>query len=102
MQRLAQDTEDHMAEEEGFPFPAMRRGSVEGLKHPNAVMRADHEDHAENIALIRRLTNDLTLPGHACGSWRALYGGTSTLLGELAAHIAVEDDVLFPRFEPDS
>jgi regulator of cell morphogenesis and NO signaling len=63
-------------------------------------MRADHDDHAQIIALIRRLTHDLTPPDHACGSWRSLYGGTGALLEDLAAHIALENDVLFPRFEP--
>ena len=52
-------------------------------------MRADHDDHAENIALIRRLTCDLTPPEHACGSWRSLYGGLSALFDDLAAHIAL-------------
>jgi regulator of cell morphogenesis and NO signaling len=97
---FAREMEDHMAKEEMILFPAMRAGGGAGLTHPIAVMRADHDDHAENIALIRQLTDDLTPPEHACGSWRSLYGGTATLLDELAAHIALEDDVLFPRFEP--
>jgi regulator of cell morphogenesis and NO signaling len=97
---LAGEMEDHMAKEEKILFPAMRAGGVPGIEHPIAVMRADHDDHAENIELIRKLTNDLTLPDHACGSWRSLYGGTATLLDDLAAHIAMENDVLFPRFEP--
>jgi regulator of cell morphogenesis and NO signaling len=96
---LAQEMEDHMAREEQILFPAMRTGGGPGIEHPIAVMRADHDDHAESIALIRRLTDDLTPPEHACGSWRSLYGGTATLLEELAAHIALENDVLFPRFE---
>lgn len=88
-----------MMKEEMTLFPAMRAGGGPGIEHPIAVMRADHDDHAENIALIRRLTCDLTPPEHACGSWRSLYGGLSALLDELAAHIALENDVLFPRFE---
>jgi len=97
---LASEMEDHMAKEERILFPAMRAGGGPGIEHPIAVMRADHDDHAESIELIRKLTKDLTLPDHACGSWRSLYGGTATLLDDLAAHIAMENDVLFPRFEP--
>jgi regulator of cell morphogenesis and NO signaling len=97
---LAREMEDHMAKEETILFPAMRAGGGAGIEHPIAVMRADHNDHAETIALVRKLTGDLTPPKHACGSWRSLYGGTATLLDELAAHIALENDVLFPRFEP--
>jgi regulator of cell morphogenesis and NO signaling len=96
---LAHEMEDHMAKEERILFPAMRAGGGAGLTHPVAVMRADHDDHAENIALIRQLARDLTPPEHACGSWRSLYGGTATFLYELAAHIALENDMLFPRFE---
>jgi regulator of cell morphogenesis and NO signaling len=97
---LCQEMEDHMAKEETILFPAMRAGGRPGIEHPIAVMRAEHDDHAENIALIRRLTHNLTPPDHACGSWRSLYGGTATLLDDLSAHIALENDVLFTRFEP--
>lgn len=98
--RLARAMEDHMAKEEMILFPAMRAGGAAGIEHPIAVMRADHDDHADTIALIRELTCDLTPPEHACGSWRSLYGGTETLLADLADHIALENHVLFPRFEP--
>lgn len=98
--KLALEMEDHMAKEEMILFPAMRAGGGAGIEHPIAVMRADHDDHAEAIALIRQLTVDLTPPEHACGSWRSLYGGTATLLSAFASHIALENDVLFPRFEP--
>jgi regulator of cell morphogenesis and NO signaling len=97
---LAQAMEDHMAKEETILFPAMRAGGGAGIEHPIAVMRADHDDHAESVALIRRITRDLTPPGHACGAWRSLYGGVAALFEDLAAHIALENDVLFPRFEP--
>lgn len=97
---LAQEMEDHMTKEEMILFPAMRAGGGAGIEHPIAVMRADHNDHAESISLIRKLTGDMTPPEHACGSWRSLYGGTAALLDDLAAHIALENNVLFPRFEP--
>lgn len=100
LNRLSRELEDHMAKEEMILFPAMRAGGGVGIEHPIEVMRADHDDHAETIVLIRRLTGDLTPPEHACGSWRSLYGGTATLVDELADHIALENDVLFPRFEP--
>jgi len=96
---LAQEMEDHMAKEEMILFPAMRMGGGRGIEHPIAVMRAEHDDHAGSIALIRRITGNLTPPDHACGSWRALYAGTEKLLDDLGAHIALENNVLFPRFE---
>lgn len=97
---LAAAREDHMTKEERILFPAMRAGDGAGLEHPIAVMRADHDDHAQEVTVIRGLTADLTPPDHACGSWRALYAGMDRLLHDLEAHIALENDVLFPRFEP--
>lgn len=97
---LAQEMESHMAKEEMILFPAMRAGGGVGIAHPIAVMRAEHDDHAEAIALIRSLTRDFMPPEQACGSWRSLYLGVSTLLDDLSAHIALENDVLFPRFVP--
>lgn len=97
--KLEREMEDHMAKEERILFPAMRAGGGPGIEHSIAVMRADHDDHDENIAMIRQLTQDLTPPDHASGSWRLLYGGTSSLLDDLAAHIALAINVLFPRFE---
>lgn len=99
LRTLAQEMEEHMTKEEMILFPAMRAGGGAGMEHPIAVMRADHDDHAQTIALIRELANDLTPPDHACGSWRSLYGGTTRLLEDLADHIALENDLLFPRFE---
>jgi regulator of cell morphogenesis and NO signaling len=90
----------HMQKEEMILFPAIRHGGMPGLEHPISVMRADHEDHQADLAEIRAVTNNLALPDDACGSWRALYSGMAEFLADIEAHIALENDVLFPRFEP--
>lgn len=95
---LAREIEDHMVKEE--LFPAMRAGSAAGIEHPVAVMRADHDDHSGIAALIRQPTDDLTPAEHASGSWQSPYCGIAALQDELAAHIALENDVLLSRFEP--
>ena len=38
-------------------------------------------------------------PSGACRSWTALYRGCAKLCADLEAHIALENDVLFPQFE---
>jgi regulator of cell morphogenesis and NO signaling len=96
---LWREMEDHMVKEENILFPAMRAGGAPSIERPIMAMRADHDDHSASIALIRKLTADLTPPDHACGSWRSLYSGTAKLLDDLTAHIVLENDVLFPRFE---
>ena len=96
---LAQRMEDHMMKEELILFPAMRANARNGIENPISVMRRDHDEHAEYIEEIKRLTADLTPPDHACGSWRALCAGTQKLLDDLTQHIVLENDMLFPRFE---
>jgi len=99
LERLIGELEVHMKKEELILFPAIRRGGMPGIENPIAVMRADHDAHDATIARILGLTNNLTLPTGACRSWTALYDGLKVFLDDLDAHIRLENDVLFPRFE---
>lgn len=96
---LIGELEVHMKKEELMLFPAIRRGGGD-LAMMTAVMRADHGDHEAAVAAIRRLTHDFTPPTDACGSWRSLYAGLAQFIADLDAHMHLENDVLFPRFEP--
>jgi len=100
LQSMIGELEVHMKKEELILFPAIRRGGMPGIENPIAAMRADHDDHQTEVTQILILTNDLTLPDDACRSWAALYGGLATFLADLDAHIRLENDVLFPQFEP--
>ena len=102
LQRMIGVLEVHMKKEELILFPAIRRGGGPGIGMPIAVMRADHDDHARDVAEIRRLTGDLSLPEGACRSWTALYAGLGEFLSDLAEHIRLENDVLFPPFERET
>ncbi|WP_374370450.1 hemerythrin domain-containing protein [Tabrizicola sp.] len=99
LRRMIGALEVHMKKEELILFPAIRRGGGPGVAAPIAVMRADHDDHDREIAEIRRLTRDLTLPEGACRTWAALYSGLGEFLTDLDAHIRLENEVLFPPFE---
>ena len=87
LERMIGEMEVHMKKEELILFPAIRKGGMPGIENPIAVMRADHDDHA-------------TLPEGACGTWTALYTGLAEFLGDLEEHMRLENDVLFPQFEP--
>lgn len=93
------ELEMHMKKEEAILFPLIRAGAPQPLDAPIAAMRADHDDHDDWVARIRTLTNGLVPPDGACGSWRALYQGIGGFLSDLADHVRLENDVLFPRFE---
>lgn len=100
LRRMIGEMEVHMKKEELILFPAIRRGGGPGIENPIAVMRADHDDHAAEVAEIRRLTRGLTLPEGACGTWTALYARLDEFITDLEEHMRLENDVLFPQFEP--
>lgn len=100
LHRMIGEMEVHMKKEELILFPAIRRGGGPGIENPIAVMRADHDGHATEVARIRRLTGGLALPDGACGTWTALYAGLEEFLCDLEEHMRLENDVLFPQFEP--
>ena len=95
---FATEMEQHMAKEETILFPMIRRGARgESVFMPVRVMENEHESHAERLAEIRALTDDLQLPPGACATWTALYHGLRTIEAELMEHIHLENNVLFPR-----
>lgn len=99
LRRMIGALEVHMKKEELVLFPLLRRGPGTGLDAPIAAMRADHDDHEGEVAEIRRLTANLTLPPGACRTWTALYAGLDEFLADLDEHIRLENEVLFPKFE---
>lgn len=100
LRRMIGELEVHMKKEELLLFPALRKGGRPGIEIPIAAMRADHDDHAAEVAEIHRLTDGLRLPPGPCGTWSALYAGLAEFLDDLAEHTRLENEVLFPRFEP--
>jgi regulator of cell morphogenesis and NO signaling len=99
LQRMIGMLEIHMKKEELLLFPAIRHSGNAGGRVPVAALRADHDNHAHEIATIRRLTADLVVPQGACRIWAALYAGLAEFLSDLAEHIRLENDVLFPHLE---
>ncbi len=100
LRRMTGEMEVHMKKEELILFPAMRNGGIPGIEAPIAMMRADHDGHDAEIARIREITGGLTLPDEACRTWTALYQGLGAFIADLDEHISLENDVLFPQFEP--
>lgn len=101
LRQMIGEMEVHMKKEELILFPAIRKGGMPGIENPIAVMRADHAGHEREVAEIRRLTANLSLPDGACGTWTGLYRGLTEFLADLTEHMRLENDVLFPQFEMD-
>lgn len=99
VQQLLGEIEVHMKKEELILFPAMRRNPDAVLDAPIAQMRHDHDDHDEHLRWLESRTDNFTPPEDACGAWRALYSGLAKFRQDLLDHTALENNVLFPRFE---
>jgi regulator of cell morphogenesis and NO signaling len=100
LSRMMGEMDVHMKKEELILFPAIRQDERLGLETPISAMRADHNEHDRKIAEIRRLTVGLVPPKGACQTWTALYAGLADFLTDLEEHIRLENEVLFPQFEP--
>lgn len=97
---IAVALEEHMQKEEHILFPMMRDGRGAMAGGPIHVMRHEHDEHGERLRQLEALTNDHTPPADACTTWRALYAGTAKLVDDVMQHIHLENNVLFPRFQP--
>ncbi len=88
---------EHLAKEEQMLFPLILRGMGRRAGLPIRVMQDEHLDHGASLRRTRQLTGDLAPPAHASDEWRALYRDLAALDVALREHIALENDVLFPR-----
>jgi len=92
----------HMHKEEAMLFPMLKAGGNPFVPQPIAVMRAEHTDHGAALEHLARLTHDAQPPRDACNTWRALYAGIAQFGDDLIQHIHLENNVLFPAFEPQA
>lgn len=97
---LHDDLDAHITKEEAALFSLMRRGGNPMIAHPIAQMRHEHDHTAKLLAGLDHVTHGLRLPEGACGSWTALYLGLRKFSGDPVAHMHLENNVLFARFEP--
>lgn len=93
---------DHMDKEENILFPLLRAGGLGMAHNPIAVMRHEHISHGEQLERLMALAHDTQPPSGACNTWRALYAGIAQLSEDLINHIHLENNLLFPQFEPQA
>lgn len=100
LETMQEELLDHMQKEETILFPMLKAGGAPFVVHPIGVMRAEHTGHGEALERLMALTQDATPPQEACNTWRALYAGIAQLSDDLINHIHLENNLLFPQFEP--
>ena len=93
---------EHMEKEEAVLFPMIQAGANPMIHHPIAVMREEHVNHGAQLEQLMHLCNDAIPPRGACNTWRALYAGIAQLSDDLINHIHLENNLLFPQFEPQA
>lgn len=94
---LSSELQGHMLKEENVLFPMLRSGRRGGVDMPIRMMLRDHEDHDANLARIRDLTRNLTVPADASAAWGKLYADLAAFETELHQHIYLENNILFAR-----
>lgn len=102
LETMHEELLSHMAKEEQVLFPLLRAGGHPFVGQPIGMMRAEHTEHGAALERLQALTHDATPPQGACNTWRALYAGIAQLADDLVQHIHLENNLLFPPFEPQA
>lgn len=108
--RMAIDTRYHMEKEEKILFPFIEQlveAAGENVKlsrpffgtvnNPTQIMKIEHEQAAEDMAAIRKITNNYTLPEGAGLSVHNLYKLLLEFEADLKTHVYLESKILFPK-----
>lgn len=108
--KLCADIKPHMFNEEQVLFPyiveferSLREKTPPPIppfgksEHPIRSMTAEHDEAGGALLLLRRLTNNYTLPADSCLGFQTLYEALEAFEEDLHQHIHLENNVLFPR-----
>ena len=100
----------HMIKEEKVLFPYIKElvaaksttGSLHiphfgTVQNPINMMEMEHEIVGNNLAEIRKLSNNYSLPEDACASYSFLYRALNEFEEDLHLHIHLENNILFPK-----
>lgn len=91
------DLESHLQKEEQILFPMIHAGMGSQAAMPMRVMRMEHDNHQTALQRLSELTQDLTPPENTSDEWRQLYEIIRQFRDDLLDHIAIENELLFPR-----
>ena len=109
--QLYKETFPHLQHEEEIIFPYIRQIAhayhsresyasllIRTLRKPvKEIMAKEHERVSEIIYKMRELTNNYTPPLVACISHKVIYHKLKEMDNDLAQHIHLENDILFPK-----
>jgi regulator of cell morphogenesis and NO signaling len=99
IEKMQVELEQHMCKEENVLFPMLKNGAGQMASGPVFMMRREHDDHGEHLAMLEHITYGIQHPKGACNTWRALYLGLRTFKEDLMEHIHLENNILFDRVD---
>ena len=107
---LLRELDAHMRKEEGILFPyikslaeARRSGTAAHLppfgtvQNPIRMMEAEHTNAGDEMAELRRRTDNYTPPQDACMTYRVFFRELEDFERDLHRHVHLENNILFPR-----
>ncbi|RKD16193.1 iron-sulfur cluster repair di-iron protein [Pelobium manganitolerans] len=107
---VAQDFGLHLMKEEKILFPYIKEmvaakntgasiapAPFGQVNNPTQMMETEHEQAGEDMAAIRQLSNDYTLPQGACNSYTILFKKLEEFENDLFTHVHLENNILFPK-----
>jgi regulator of cell morphogenesis and NO signaling len=107
---VAAELQTHMIKEEQilFPYIAALAAAADGgsapppnpfgtVRNPIRMMEMEHQSAGGELATIRELTGDYTVPEDGCATYRVCYAELADFDRDLRRHIHLENNVLFPK-----
>jgi regulator of cell morphogenesis and NO signaling len=102
--------EQHMFKEEQILFPyicdlGQRAGQACGVamspfgtvENPIRMMEREHREAADELRMIRELTNGYTPPADGCATYQVCMAELDRFERDLHRHVHLENNVLFPK-----
>lgn len=97
LQSIQAELLSHMMKEEQVLFPMLNQGMGRAAAMPIRMMMHEHTEHEAAMAHLLELTDQLTPPTDACGSWQRLYAEARIFVNDLNEHMRLENEILFAR-----
>jgi regulator of cell morphogenesis and NO signaling len=106
---MSRDLEQHMMKEEQVLFVYIRglAEQVDESRHvpspfgtvanPIRMMEREHQQAADELRLIRELTNGYSVPQDGCATYSVCMSELAHFERDLHRHVHLENNVLFPR-----
>ena len=107
---LAGELQQHMMKEEQILFPYIKCmvnpekypeaggcGHFGSVQHPINMMEHEHDSAGEALRQMRKLSDNYTLPAHACNTYHVTFEKLQEFEDDLHRHIHLENNILFHK-----